>query len=91
MKLEPADGFEPTITALCPFHDEAKPSFVADRDSQTFRCEGCGANGDVFRFIMRYEHVDFVRSLEKLAMRAGVRLEIQGDGDLPPQYRPAHR
>ncbi|EPN6930055.1 MULTISPECIES: CHC2 zinc finger domain-containing protein [Citrobacter] len=35
---------------LCPFHHERTPSFTVDPATQTFRCLGCGAHGDVEEF-----------------------------------------
>jgi DNA primase len=60
---------------LCPFHAEKTPSFVVFPDSQTWHCFGaCGTGGDVFRFIMQREGMDFSEALRELAQRAGVPL-----------------
>lgn len=60
---------------LCPFHAEKTPSFVVFPDSQTWHCFGaCGTGGDVFRFIMQREGLDFSEALRELAQRAGVTL-----------------
>ncbi|GAB4536573.1 MAG: DNA primase [Anaerolineae bacterium] len=58
---------------LCPFHAEKTPSFVVFPDTQTWHCFGaCGIGGDVFRFIMQAEGLDFSEALRELAQRAGV-------------------
>lgn len=62
--------------ALCPFHKEKTPSFHVNPQRQIFHCFGCGAGGDVFRFVMQHESVDFVTAVKMLAERAGVRLEL---------------
>ena len=49
-----------SFKALCPFHKEKTPSFHVNPQRQIFHCFGCGAGGDVFRFVMQYEGVDFV-------------------------------
>jgi DNA primase len=60
---------------LCPFHAEKTPSFVVFPDTQTWHCFGaCGTGGDVFRFIMQAEGMDFSEALRELAQRAGVSL-----------------
>ncbi|NMD25688.1 MAG: DNA primase, partial [Actinobacteria bacterium] len=39
-----------------------------------YRCFGCGAAGDVFKFVQEIEHVDFVTAVESLASKAGIQL-----------------
>ena len=59
---------------LCPFHNEKSPSFSVSRDKQMYYCFGCGAGGNVFTFLMEYEHYTFTEALQHLAQRAGVDL-----------------
>ncbi len=63
---------------LCPFHNEKTPSFMVSQELQIFRCFGCGASGDIFKFIQTIEGVDFPESLRQLAEKAGVKLESSG-------------
>ena len=73
--------------ALCPFHQEKTPSFMVSPSRQTFHCFGCGAGGSVFRFVMKYEHVDFPEAVRKLATRAGITIvEQRGAVDEDRQY-----
>jgi len=62
--------------ALCPFHKEKTPSFTINPARQAFHCFGCGAGGDVFKFIMLYENVDFPTSLKLMASRAGIAIQF---------------
>ena len=62
---------------LCPFHGEKTPSFSVSYEKQMYYCFGCGAGGNVFRFIMEYENYSFVEALENLAERAGIELPKQ--------------
>lgn len=69
------------IKALCPFHKEKTPSFNVNRQRQIFHCFGCGAGGDVFKFVMLYEHVDFIGAIKILAEKAGIPLQFdKGSG-----------
>jgi DNA primase len=64
-------------TGLCPFHDERTPSFGIDPVEKLYHCFGCGEGGDVFKFVMETEGLDFQSALESLAERAGVELEAE--------------
>ena len=67
------------MTGLCPFHDERTPSFGIDPVEKLYHCFGCGAGGDVFKFAMETEGLDFAGALESLAERAGVELEREAE------------
>src|SRR5215207_8348760 len=67
------------MTALCPFHDERTPSFGIDPVEKLYHCFGCGAGGDVFKFAMETEGLDFAGALEALAERAGIELEREAE------------
>jgi DNA primase len=64
-------------SGLCPFHDERTPSFGIDPIEKLYHCFGCGEGGDVFKFVMETEGLDFQSALETLAERAGVELEAE--------------
>lgn len=72
LNLRPAG---PTFKALCPFHDDSRPSLDVDPRRQRYRCWACGAHGDVFNFVMEREKVTFPEAMELLARRAGISLE----------------
>ena len=59
---------------LCPFHEEKTPSFNVNPDRQFYHCFGCGAGGDVFKFIQEIDRVTFVEAVKFLAERAGIAL-----------------
>lgn len=60
--------------ALCPFHPEKTPSFMVSPDKGIFHCFGCGAGGNVFNFIMKYEGQDFPQVVRMLAEKVNVKL-----------------
>ena len=64
-------------TGFCPFHDNKHtPAFVVWPESGTWRCFGqCNEGGDIFKFMMKREGIDFKDALNKLADRAGVKVE----------------
>ncbi len=59
---------------LCPFHEEKTPSFSVDPDKGLYYCFGCHQGGDVFKFVMQLEHLNFPETVERLARRYGVKL-----------------
>lgn len=81
--LKPSGG---RMKGLCPFHQEKTPSFSVDPKNQLFYCFGCHTGGDLFKFVMLYEKVDFRQAVETLATRFGVRLpSISSAGEAPLQ------
>ena len=67
--------------ALCPFHEENKPSFQVYLKTDSFYCFGCGKGGDVFTFIMMIENVSFVEAVRILANRKGIDLPELSEED----------
>ena len=60
------------FSGLCPFHSEKTPSFTVNDDKAFFHCFGCGAHGDVIRFVTETEGLSFPEAVGKLAGMAGL-------------------
>ena len=67
------------LEGLCPFHDERSPSFGINPSEKVYYCFGCGAGGDVFKFVMETEGLDFTGALESLAERYRITLERESE------------
>jgi hypothetical protein len=63
----------------CPFHADKTPSFTVSIPKQLYMCFGCSAGGDVYRFLQRIEGISFREARERLAERAGIRLDAPTD------------
>ena len=61
---------------LCPFHDDHSPSLSVSPDKQIYKCFVCGESGNVFNFVMNYEHLSFPETISLLAKDVGINLDI---------------
>lgn len=69
---------------LCPFHGEKTPSFSVDAEKQLYYCFGCHAGGNVFRFVMAMETMDFPEAARHLAEKANIPIPEADERDKGP-------
>ena len=87
-RVDIVDVISPRITlkkagkdyqALCPFHTENTPSFTVSQNKQFYHCFGCGKSGSAIGFLMEFEGMEFVDSVETLAQSVGMEVPNQGN------------
>lgn len=64
-----------TLTGLCPFHKEKTPSFNVSEDRGFYHCFGCGAHGDVIKFVQDLECLTFVEAVRRLGEKVGILID----------------
>lgn len=62
---------------LCPFHSEKSPSFTVNDDKAFYHCFGCGAHGDVIRYLTEKNGLGFIEAVGQLANEAGLDMPQQ--------------
>src|SRR3990167_7257240 len=75
-----------THVACCPFHAEKTPSFSVSQSKQFYYCFGCGAHGNAIGFLMAYDHLSFVDSIEDLPTQLGMPIPIEATDTETVQY-----
>ncbi|AHC73938.1 DNA primase [Candidatus Endolissoclinum faulkneri L5] len=58
--------------ALCPFHNDNKPSLSIVDEKGFYHCFACGAHGDIFKFLMETDGIKFMEAVAELASIAGI-------------------
>ena len=61
----------------CPFHNEKTASFSVSADKGLFYCFGCGAGGNVFKFLSLIENITYFEAIKLQAERLGIELPSQ--------------
>jgi CHC2 zinc finger len=52
--------------ARCPFHQEKTSSFMVDSRDHHYYCFGCGASGDVIKFVQETQGFSFLEAVDQL-------------------------
>jgi len=61
---------------VCPFHEDSDPSMSVSEEKQIFSCFSCHTAGNVFNFVMEYEHISFMEAVKMVADIGGINVEI---------------
>lgn len=72
---------------LCPFHHEKTPSFTLNDEKGFYHCFGCGAHGDIIRFLTDCEKMPFTDAVEHLAHMAGLSLPEVSPAEQEKEYK----
>lgn len=59
----------------CPFHREKTASFTIYEDH--FHCFGCGAHGDIIRFVREYFNLTFSQAILKICSDFGINADLK--------------
>jgi DNA primase len=60
--------------AVCPFHNDHRPSMTINKEKQFYKCFVCGEGGSVFTFVKNYEKISFTEAVVKVADLIGYTL-----------------
>lgn len=71
---------------LCPFHQEKTPSFSVNVEKQFFYCFGCRSGGDIVKFVMLYEKLEYEEAIKKLALEAGIKVSTRSQSKQDQLY-----
>jgi len=86
VSLKPASAG--SFKGLCPFHSEKSPSFNVRSSPGFYHCFGCGAGGDVFKFLQEIESISFSDAVHRLAEKLGFTLTYEeGSSDQSSRSR----
>jgi DNA primase len=58
--------------ACCPFHEEKTPSFEVSQERNTYKCYGCGAQGDAIEWMIEHHNLPFLEAVAAVAADAGI-------------------
>jgi DNA primase len=72
-----------SLKGLCPFHQEKSPSFNVRPLQGFYHCFGCGAGGDVYKFLQELESLSFYEAVEMLAGKIGYQLNYEAGAGNP--------
>ncbi len=65
--------------AICPFHDDTRPSMSVSNELQIYKCFVCGAGGNVFTFLQNYLKIPYLEAVKMVAKMGGITVDELND------------
>lgn len=53
--------------AVCPFHNDTRPSLTISPEKQIYKCFVCDAGGNVFTFLQNHLNISYIEAVKKIA------------------------
>ncbi len=63
------------LVAVCPFHNDKKPSLQINDHLKMYKCFACTAVGDSIKFVQEYRKLDFIEALKEICNKNGIAFE----------------
>ncbi len=76
-----------SYVALCPFHDDHKPSMHVNPDKGIFKCFSCGTGGDVIYFYSQINKKKWSEAIVDIASKYGFKVEYGEENQLEFQIK----
>lgn len=70
-------------SAICPFHDDTKPSFNFNNENGLYHCHGCNESGDIITFFAKRHNLDAKKDFPKIVKQIANDFGITDD-ETPP-------
>ncbi|MFP6279833.1 DNA primase [Helicobacter pylori] len=75
------------LKACCPFHNERSASFFVSQEKNIYKCFGCGACGDAFKFLQEFKKISFTEAVEEIASMYNYLLEYDNNEEKQEKER----
>ena len=82
------------FVSICPFHEDTNPSMTISEEKQIYKCFVCGAGGNVFTFVSKYNNISFVEAVGEVAKFVNIPLDIPKTGpvvQVNQEHAPYHK
>ena len=78
--------------ALCPFHQDSKPSLNVNDSKGMFMCFACNTGGDHITFVEKFKNINFLESLKEICQIMGIDFsDFQQEKQSNPEIKMARK